>query len=66
MVKGFIIREKLLIPRMCRNSPRNAKTVLRHTTNFYRKVRRVISRHAEKKSYYNPENEIKKVPRSHR
>jgi hypothetical protein len=66
MIKGFIIREKLLIPRICRSSPRNAKTILRYITNFYRRVRRIISRRAEKENYYNPENETKKIPRSHR
>jgi hypothetical protein len=65
MIKGFIIREKLLVPRICRSSPRNAKAILRYTTNFYKKVRRITPRHAEKENYYNPENEIKRIPRSH-
>jgi hypothetical protein len=62
MIKGLLIREKLLIPEIRRNNPRNAETILRNTTNLYKKVRGITSRRAKKENCHNPENEIKKVP----
>jgi hypothetical protein len=62
MIKRFLIREKLLILEIRRNNSRNAKTILRDITNLYKKVRRIISRRAKKENYYDPKNEIKKIP----
>jgi hypothetical protein len=62
MIKGLSVREKPLILRIRRSSPRNAETILRDTTSLYRKIREIISKRAEKESCYNPENETKKVP----